>query len=92
MQVTSLLSRKENKQAQQHEHHDHEHAHDQDDCSACGHDHEHTQARLTQTLAGLIFIINSFIVDWIYLQTTMVGSFSAMIGAVLLGIPSFGPL
>jgi Zn2+/Cd2+-exporting ATPase len=87
MQVTSLLSRKENKQAQQHEHHDHEHAHDQDDCSACGHDHEHTQARLTQTLAGLIFIINSFIVDWIYLQTTMVGSFSAMIGAVLLGYP-----
>jgi Cd2+/Zn2+-exporting ATPase len=56
MQVTSLLSRNEH-------HHDHDHAHD-DSCESCGHDHEHSVLPLAQTLTGLIFVINSFVVTW----------------------------
>jgi Cd2+/Zn2+-exporting ATPase len=75
MQVTSLLSRT-----------DQEHAHDAD-CESCGHDHEHTPVRLTQTVIGLIFVINSYIVDYAFEKGTMVASFSAMIGAIILGYP-----
>src|SRR5688572_9002676 len=90
---TSILSR-------QHEHeHEHEHEHDHKhdaDCASCGHDHEHTPVRLTQTVIGLIFIINSYIVDFIFKQPaslaepekgTMVAQFSAMLGAIILGYP-----
>ena len=42
---------------------------------------------LTQTLVGLIFIINAFVVDWLFEQGTMVSNFSAMIGAIILGYP-----
>ncbi len=91
MQVTSLLSRK-------HDHHDgpphahgHEHDHDhlgQDEsCSVCGHEHEHTPMRLKQTLFGLLFVVNAYIVDWVMEQGTMVASASAMIGTILLGYP-----
>jgi Cd2+/Zn2+-exporting ATPase len=81
MQVTSLLSREDHA-------HDHEHHHEHDpDCSSCGHDHEHTPVHLTQTLIGLIFIINAFIVDWVFSQAAMISDFSAMIGAIILGYP-----
>jgi Cd2+/Zn2+-exporting ATPase len=43
--------------------------------------------RLTQTLVGVIFVINAFIVDWLFEQGTLVASASAMIGAILLGYP-----
>jgi Cd2+/Zn2+-exporting ATPase len=43
--------------------------------------------RLPQTLLGLIFVINAFVVDWIFDRATMVSSFSAMIGALILGAP-----
>ena len=86
MQVTSLLSRE--KPEHDHAHpHDHDHEHGEDNCSNCGHDHSHTQVRLKQTLIGLLFVINAFIVDWIFDQGGMVASASAMIGAVLLGYP-----
>src|SRR5437773_8476128 len=77
MQVTSLLSR--------HEHNDH--PGQEESCSVCGHEHEHTPIRLKQTLFGLLFVINAFIVDWLLDQSSMVASASAMIGAVLLGYP-----
>ena len=32
----------------------------------CGHDHEHAPVRLWQTLAGVVFVLNAFIVDWIF--------------------------
>ena len=84
MQVTSLLSR--NEAAHKHEH-GHEH-HDPDpECASCGHDHEHTPVRLPQTLVGIIFVINAFFVDWLLDRASMVASFSAMIGAVILGAP-----
>src|SRR5438105_3699616 len=75
MQVTSLLSREEQK---------HDHA-DDPNCVSC--EHEHTPVRLTQTLIGLIFIINAAVVDWLFESGTMVASFSSMIGAIILGYP-----
>lgn len=81
MQVTSLLSRRPQAAA-----HDHSHEHDAE-CGSCGHDHEHTPVRLPQTLIGLIFVLNAFFVDWLFDKATMVASFSAMIGAIILGAP-----
>jgi Zn2+/Cd2+-exporting ATPase len=77
MQVTSLLSRHE---------HDHEHAHGES-CSSCGHDHEHAPVRLWQTLVGVVFVLNAFIVDWLFVQGHTVASASALVGAVTLGYP-----
>src|SRR5690349_24188549 len=73
MQVTSLLSRQE-----------HEHAHD-DSCGACG--HEDAPVRLWQTLIGVVFVVNAFIVDWFFQQGHSVASASALIGAIILGYP-----
>jgi len=71
MQVTSLLRR---------------HEHDAS-CATCGHDHEHAPVRLWQTLVGVVFVINAFIVDWIFESSHAVASASALIGAVILGYP-----
>src|SRR3989441_1065065 len=73
MQVTSLLSQ-------------HEHTHDET-CSTCGHDHEHAPVRLWQTLVGVVFVLNAFIVDWLFERGQTVASASALIGAVILGYP-----
>jgi Zn2+/Cd2+-exporting ATPase len=87
MQVTSLLSREPDHKDHKHDHkHDHDHAHDEN-CVSCGHDHEHTPVRLTQTVAGLIFIINSYIVGGLFQNGDMVANFSAMLGAIILGYP-----
>src|SRR6266496_1223250 len=74
MQVTSLLSRKEVA-----------HQHEQDDSCGCG--HEHAPVRWWQTLVGVVFVANAFIVDWFFDKGTTVASASALIGAVLLGVP-----
>ena len=75
MQVTSLLSR-------------HQHEHDET-CATCGHDHDHEHApvRLKQTLFGVVFVLNAFIVDWLFDQGHTVASASGLIGAVILGYP-----
>src|SRR6266404_1649682 len=73
MQVTSLLSR-------------HEHEHDES-CSVCGSDHEHTPVRLWQTLVGVVFVLNAFIVGWAFQQGVIVASSSAFVGAIILGYP-----
>src|ERR1700722_1659612 len=78
MQVTSLLS-------QEPEHH-HDHDHDAD-CVSCGHDHEHTPIRLKQTLIGVVFVLNAFVVDWLFDNAHTAASASAMIGAIILGYP-----
>ena len=80
MQVTSLLSRKAH---DDHSHHHHDH---DESCQSCGHDHSHTPIRLKQTLAGLLFVINSFVADWVNLGPA-VAEVSGMIGAILLGYP-----
>src|SRR6266550_2219321 len=85
MQVTSLLSRDEHAGEP-------EHAHDES-CSTCGHDHEHAPVRLWQTLVGVVFVINAFLVDWLFQQahavasSSTIASASAMIGALILGYP-----
>src|SRR5262245_23617441 len=79
MQVTSLLSREENAPYREQAH--------EAGCESCGHDHEHIPVHLGQTLVGLIFVANAFIVDLIFEQGTMVANFSAMIGAIILGYP-----
>src|SRR6266404_4258261 len=77
MQVTSLLSRDE---------HDHDHPLDES-CGVCGHDHEHAPVRLWQTLLGVVFVVNAFIVDWAFEQGHTVASVSAFLGAITLGYP-----
>ncbi|MCS7337633.1 MAG: cation-translocating P-type ATPase [Verrucomicrobiae bacterium] len=86
MRITRLLSRRE--LATEHEH---DHLGPEGACSVCGqrfeHDHEHAPIRLWQTLVGVIFVANGFIVDWVFEQGHTVASFSAFIGAVILGYP-----
>ncbi len=74
MQVTSLLSQNE-------------HGHDHDDGCGCGHDHEHSNIQLGQTVLGVVFVVNAFIVDWVLDNAHTVASASAFIGAVILGYP-----
>ena len=71
MQITSLMSREE--------HDPHDHAHD--------HDHEHIPVRLWQMVVGVIFIANSFLVEWAFEKGSMVAGLSAMVGAIILGWP-----
>lgn len=76
MQVTSLLSRGDPAA--------------DTGCAACDHDsheHEHIPVRLPQTLVGLIFILNSFIVEWAFEKGALVSGVSSIIGAVILGAP-----
>jgi Cd2+/Zn2+-exporting ATPase len=79
MQVTSLLSREPGD--------DHDHDHGAEGCVTCGHDHEHAPVHLKQTLLGIIFVINAFVVDWVFDSAHTVASASAMIGAIILGYP-----
>jgi Cd2+/Zn2+-exporting ATPase len=72
MQVTSLLS-----------HHEHEHG---PDCG-CSHDHEHSVVHLWQAVLGVVFVLNAFIVDWLFQSGGTVASVSAFIGAVILIYP-----
>ena len=74
MQVTSLLSRTN------------------DASCECGHDHggldhSHTNVKLTQTIVGLIFVLNSFLVDWVFQRGSTVAGLSALVGALILGLP-----
>ncbi len=73
MQVTSLLSRRE--------------AHEHGASCSCGHDHEHAPVRLWQTLVGVVFVLNAFIVEWSFAQGHTVASASAFLGAIVLGYP-----
>ena len=75
MQVSSLLGRKEI----------HEHHHDHDD--DCGHDHDHTQFKLTTMIAGVVFIANSFLMEWFGGTDDRIAGVSAFIGAIILGFP-----
>ncbi len=84
MQVTSLLNRDED----QHSHdHDHHHHHEHDDNCGCGHDHSHSNINLWYTILGVVFVINGFLVDWLFEAGTSVALASAMIGSIILGYP-----
>jgi Zn2+/Cd2+-exporting ATPase len=84
MQVTSLLSR--------HHHHDHDHDEDHDHSHdessvSCAEDHSHTAVSLVQTLIGLLLVLNSFFVNWLFEGGQAVAAASAMIGTIILGYP-----
>src|SRR5258705_13575606 len=64
-----------------------QHAHDHTDDASCGCGHEHAPVRWWQTLVGVVFVANAFIVDWFFERGGTVSSVSAMIGAVILGYP-----
>jgi Cd2+/Zn2+-exporting ATPase len=53
----------------------------------CGHDHEHSVVHLWQAVLGVVFVLNAFIVDWLFEQGGAVASASAMIGAIILIYP-----
>ena len=84
MQVTSLLSRRETTAPKPGCGCGHDHDHDH---GAHGHDHEHIPVKLWQMVLGIIFILNSFVVEWIFHNGTMVAGVSAMAGAIMLGWP-----
>src|SRR6185437_4990492 len=87
MQVTSLLNR-EDDHGHDHDHdHGHHHHHEHDDNCGCGHDHSHSDIKLWQTLVGVVFVINAFLVDWLFDSGTSVASVSALIGSIILGYP-----
>ncbi|MBR4250368.1 MAG: cadmium-translocating P-type ATPase [Verrucomicrobia bacterium] len=65
------------------DHHHHEHG---SSCS-CGHDHEHTLLSIQVTLAGVLFIVNSFVLDRFYGSDSMLSAMSALIGALIMGVP-----
>jgi Zn2+/Cd2+-exporting ATPase len=79
MQVTSLLSRRDDGHDEScsscgHDHHDH------------GHDHSHAVLPLAQTLTGLVFLVNSFIITWLFGESgNLIAAGSAMVGAIILG-------
>ena len=74
MQVTSLLSRRDYQEQDT-------------SCDSCEHDHEHAPVRLWQTLVGVVFVLNAFIVDWTFQNGQTVASVSAFLGALTLGYP-----
>ncbi|HUB87630.1 MAG TPA: cation-translocating P-type ATPase [Verrucomicrobiae bacterium] len=74
MQVTSLLS---------HDEHEHKHG----DSCGCGHDHEHSSVHLWQMLLGSVFVLNGFIVDWLFESGSTMASTSAFIGSLILIYP-----
>ncbi len=53
----------------------------------CGHNHEHSVVHLWQAVLGVVFVLNAFIVDWLFDQGNTVASASAFIGALILGYP-----
>ncbi|MCK9315213.1 MAG: cadmium-translocating P-type ATPase [Verrucomicrobia bacterium] len=77
--------------AHKHEHHSHEKCctldHEHSSSCSCAHDHEHTMLPLQVTLAGVLFIINSFVLNRIYGSESVLAASSAMLGALIMGVP-----
>lgn len=63
----------------------HEHTHD----AACagGQPHSHVRGQIVQTTIGVLFVFNSFLVEWCFPGSSLVPALSAMIGALILGGP-----
>src|SRR5271155_4590183 len=61
--------------------------HEHDDACGCGHDHEHSVVHLWQTILGVVFVLNAYIVDWLFEEGGTAASASAFIGAITLGYP-----
>lgn len=74
-----------------HDKHDHckcaDHHHEHGPSCGCGHDHEHTLLPIQVALAGVLFIVNSFVLDRFYGSDSMLSAMSALIGALIMGVP-----
>ena len=64
-----------------------DHHHHHDGACACGEHHSHAEVRLTQTLVGLVLVLNSFLVAWLFSDAQPVAAGSALLGAIVLGGP-----
>ncbi len=53
----------------------------------CDHDHEHSVVHLWQAVLGVVFVLNAFIVGWVFDASSTLASASAMIGSLILGYP-----
>lgn len=77
MQITSLLSLE-----------DKPHLHSNGEtCADCGADHSHTNVKLSYTLFGLVFVLISYLMQWVYDRGDTTAGLFAMVGAVILAIP-----
>ena len=54
---------------------------------ACGQHHSHVQVQFIQSGLGIVFVLNSFLLNWLFAHNETVAAFSAMAGAVILGFP-----
>jgi Cd2+/Zn2+-exporting ATPase len=61
--------------------------HEHDDSCGCGHDHEHSTVHLWQAVLGVVFVLNAFIVNWLFESGATLASASAFIGAFILIYP-----
>ncbi|MHC1763712.1 MAG: heavy metal translocating P-type ATPase [Verrucomicrobiia bacterium] len=66
---------------------DHTPEHTHDGKCSCGGHHSHARVQFSQTMLGIVFVINSFVYGWFVEPGSVVATFSAMIGAVLLATP-----
>lgn len=66
---------------------EHEHDHSNPGACACGAHHTHVRVRLNQTMAGFVLILNSFLVEWLVEHGRIAASASALLGALVLGVP-----
>lgn len=73
MRVASLVEHLEN--------------HAPDGGCACGAHHSHAEFQLLRTLAGLVLVINSFLLEWLFASAGAGAAASAMLGAGVLGFP-----
>jgi Cd2+/Zn2+-exporting ATPase len=66
-----------------------EELHDQVPDGACagGKLHSHAEVQLAQALAGIVLVINSFLIEWLLETDAAVAAASALLGAVALGFP-----
>jgi cation transport ATPase len=59
----------------------------QDGACACGGHHSHVQGPLVWIAVGSLFVVNSFLLGWLFPEDQRVLAASALIGALILGGP-----
>src|ERR1041385_8859143 len=64
-----------------------EQGHTHADDPSCGCGHEHAPVHFWQTIVGIVFVLNGFLVDWLFQNGQTAASASAMVGAIILGYP-----
>ena len=65
----------------------HDHQHDGDCCHNHDDGHGHAHVPLGVTMLGGILVLNSFLAEWLYDGSKFQTQFSALLGALILGVP-----